>query len=140
MKNRHYEFLGRHMREYHRQHPWRLSDSGLYIPHAYSDMGPESLSYWDDVGFILNTRRIIVRWQHPRYVYAEAISFMAWEEAGDGPGDDWLSEGATKSYKMVGKSKKRKTAQLHPSCDSRGPAAALCQSAADRRAVDWGWN
>jgi len=108
MKNRHYEFLGRRMREYHRQHPWRLSDSGLYIPHAYSDMGPESLSYWDDVGFILNTRRIIVRWQHPRYVYAEAISSMAWEEVGDGPGDDWLSEGATKSYKMVGKSGGRK--------------------------------
>lgn len=108
MKNPHYEFLGRRMREYHRQHPWRLSASGLYIPHAYSDMGPESLSYWDDVGFILNGRRIIVCWEHPRHVYAEAISSMAWEEAGDGPGDDWLFEGATKIYKKIGKSKKRK--------------------------------
>lgn len=108
MKNPHYERLGRRMREYHRAHQWELSNGGLYIPHTYSDMGPETLSYWDDVGFILNGRRIIVWWEHPRYVYAEAISAMAWEEAGDGPGDDWLFEGATKKYKMVGKSGGRK--------------------------------
>lgn len=108
MKNPHYERLGRRMREYHRAHQWELPNGGLYIPHTYSDMGPETLSYWDDVGFILNGRRIIVWWEHPRYVYAEAISAMAWEEAGDGPGDDWLFEGATKKYKMVGKSGGRK--------------------------------
>jgi len=27
MKNPHYESLGRRMREYHRNHPWRLSDA-----------------------------------------------------------------------------------------------------------------
>jgi len=108
MKNPHYEFLGRRMREYHRQHPWRLSDSGLYIPHAYSDMGPESLSYRDDVGFILNGRRVIVWWQHPRAIYRDAISSLAQKEVGDGPQDDWLFEGATKKYKMVGKSGGRK--------------------------------
>ena len=52
MKNQHYESLGRRMRAYHRAHPWRLSEGGLYIPHAYWDITPESLSYWDDVGFI----------------------------------------------------------------------------------------
>ena len=108
MKNPHYEYLGRRMREYHRTHQWRLSEGGLYVPHAYWDMGPESLSSWDDVGFVLNGRRIIVWWQHPRRIYGEAISSMAWEEAGDGPRDNWLFEGATKNYKMVGKSSKRK--------------------------------
>lgn len=124
MKNPHYEYLGRRMREYHRTHQWRLSDGGLYIPHAYSNMGPESLSYWDDVGFILNGRRIIVWWQHPRHVYAEAISSMAWEEAGDGPRDNWLWEGATKNYKIVGKSSKRKKLS---SFTSRDPSAAQAQ-------------
>ena len=90
MKNPHYEYQGRRMREYHRTHQWRLSEGGLYIPHAYWDMGPESLSYWDDVGFILNGRRIIVWWKHPRHIYGEAISSMAWEEAGDSPQDRWL--------------------------------------------------
>ena len=42
MKNPHYEYLGRRMREYHRTHQWRLSEGGLYIPHAYWNMGPES--------------------------------------------------------------------------------------------------
>lgn len=114
MKNPHYEFLGRRMREYHRTHQWRLSDGGLYIPHVYGDMESETLSSWDDVGFILNGRRIIVWWKHPRRVYEDTISSMAWEEAGEGPQDDWLFEGAIKSYKMADKSSKRKkAAQLH---------------------------
>jgi hypothetical protein len=70
-------------------------------------MTPESLSWWDDVGFILNGRRIIVWWQHPRYVYANAISDKAWQTAGDGPQDDWLTEGATKNYSKVGRSRKK---------------------------------
>ena len=108
MKNPYYEHLGRRMREYHRTHPWRLSEGGLYIPHAYSDVGPQSLSYWDDVGFILNGRRIIVWWQHPRHIYANAIESMAWEEAGEGPCDEWLLEGGTKNYKMGSSQKTEK--------------------------------
>lgn len=45
MKNPHYEHLGRRMREYHRSHAWRLSEGGLFIPHSYQEMGPDSLSY-----------------------------------------------------------------------------------------------
>ena len=108
MKNPHYEFLGRRMREYHRTHPWGLSEGGLYIPHAYWDMGPESLSFWDDVGFILNGRRVIVWWQHPRDLYRNAIESLAMEEAGDDHQDAWLFEGGTQNYKKVGKSGKRK--------------------------------
>jgi hypothetical protein len=71
-------------------------------------MAPDSLSYWDDVGFILNGRRIIVCWEHPRRVYANALQDTAWQEAGDGPRDNWLSEGSTKNYRKVGKSGTRK--------------------------------
>lgn len=132
MKNSHYEFLGRCMREYHRTHQWRLSEGGLYIPHAYSNMGPESLSCWDDVGFILNGRRIIVWWQHPRRIYADAISSMAWEEAGDSPNDDWLCEGATKNYKMVGKSGRRKKLSSYI---SRAPSEAQMQYYAELQKI-----
>lgn len=132
MKNPYYEFLGRRMREYHRMHQWRLSDGGLYIPHAYSNMGPESLSYWDDVGFILNGRRIIVWWQHPRHIYANTITSMAWEEAGEGPQDDWLFEGSTKNYKLVGKSRKRKKLSSYT---SRAPSEAQIQHYAKLRQI-----
>lgn len=124
MKNPHYESLGRRMLAYHRAHPWRLSEGGLYIPHDYSNMTPESLSYWDDVGFILNGRRFMVWWQHPRYLYWHRIESLAWEEAGDGPRDDWLFEGGTTNYKRVGKSGKRKKVSSYT---SRSPSEAQRQ-------------
>ena len=133
MKNPHYEYLGRRMREYHRTHQWRLSEGGLFVPHAYWNMGPDSLSTWDDVGFILNGRRIIVWWQHPRRIYGEAISSMAWKEAGDGPRDDWLFEGGTKNYKMVGKFKRRK--KLFTTT-SRAPSEAQTEHYAKLQAIE----
>lgn len=72
MKNQRLERLRRKMREYHRHHPWRL-DGGLFIPHAYPGAEAKKLSWWDDVGFILNGRRVIVWWRHPRCVYHDAI-------------------------------------------------------------------
>lgn len=107
MKNTRLELLGRLQRQYHQHHPWRLSHGGLYVPHSYANMTPESLSWWDDVGFILNGRRIIVWWQHPRHVYANAIEDQAWQEAGVGPQDNWLTEGGTKNYRKVGRSRKK---------------------------------
>ncbi len=112
MKQPHLEHLARRMREHHRHHPWRLSAGGLYIPHAYHDMKPDGLSHWDDVGFILNGRRLMVWWQHPRYVYASAIEELAWTqqeaEFGQPPERDWLFKDATTLYKRVGKYGTRK--------------------------------
>ena len=108
MKIQHYENLGRRMREYHRRHPWKLSEDGIYIPHSYEHIEPDSLSWWDDVGFILNGRRFMVSWQHPRNLYLSFVQNQAWKEAGDGPKDNWVLDGATKNYRFVGKSGKRK--------------------------------
>lgn len=108
MKQKRLEALRQSQKEYHRNHPWRLSAGGLYIPHAYHDMTPESLSFWDDVGFIMNGRRVMVFWQHPRYVYKEMIDQKAWEEVGNGPRDNWLFEGGTKNYRKVGRSRKKR--------------------------------
>ena len=107
MKNAKIELFGRMQRQYHRNHPWRLSQGGLYIPHSYAEMKPDSLSYWDDVGFILNGRRVIVWWQHPRCVYADVLESQSWQEAGDGPQDKWLTESSTKNYRQVGASRKK---------------------------------
>lgn len=107
MKNARFELFGRMQRQYHRRHPWRLSRGGLFIPHSYTETKPDSLSWWDDVGFILNGRRVIVWWRHPRHVYSDVIEEQSWKEAGDGPGDDWLFDGCTTNYKRVGKSRKK---------------------------------
>ena len=102
-----YAMLRRMQREYHRNHPWRLSHGGLYVPHAYPDRDPNALSWWDDVGFILNKRRIIVWWQHPRHAYSDALEEQSWQEAGNGPKDDWLIHGGTRNYRKIGRARKK---------------------------------
>ena len=107
MKNAKFEKFGRMQREYHRHHPWRLSQGGLFITSSYKETKPDSLSWWDDVGFILSGRRVIVWWQHPRLIYLDAIGDQAREKAGENPGDDWLLDGSTANYRRVGNSRKR---------------------------------
>lgn len=95
MKNHRLENLRLLMRTYHRRHPWHL-DGGLYVPHIY--LQPNALSWWDDVGFVQNHRRVMVWWVHPRMKYAEAIEAKAYQEAGDCPsdGDDLFDSDKTK--------------------------------------------
>ena len=109
MKNQHEELLRRHMMQYHRHNQWRLKD-GLYISYAYP-LPLNKLSWWDDVGFILNGRRIMVWWVHPRMKYADAIEELAWKEVGEPPlhGAD-LFEPSEKQWKKVGRSRKKVTA------------------------------
>jgi len=117
MKNSNQELLRRLMRQYHRHHPWRL-DGGFFIPHLYPK--PRKLSWWDDVGFILNGRRVMVWWVHPRMEYADAINDMAWKEAGDPPARsaDMFVPGE-KQWKKVGRSRKKVASYLcRPTPDS----------------------
>ena len=107
MKVPHLEHFGRMQRQYHKSNQWSLSHSGLYIPHSYKARKPDDLSWWDVVGFILNGRRIIVWWQHPRDVYAHAIEKFAWREASYGTQDNWITDVGTANYVKVGRSRKR---------------------------------
>lgn len=118
MKQPRLEALGRSMREDHRHHPWCLSKGGLYIPNNYDDMKPDALSHWDEVGFILNGRRFMVWWEHPRSIYRNAIKDLAFKTLGDGPDPDWLVDGATTLYKRVGKAGTRKKPVGHRSRES----------------------
>lgn len=108
MKNNKQEHLIQRQRQYHQQHPWRLNQKGLYVPHCYEQHVSTRLSWWDDFGFILNNRRVIVWWQHPRYVYEDAITEQSFAAVGDMPkAADSLLDGVEKHYKRVGKSRKR---------------------------------
>lgn len=107
MKDQRQERLGRLQREYHRNHPWRLGPGGLFVPHSYAEVRQDALSWWDDVGFILSRRRVIVWWRHPRHVYRDAIEELAQEQAGEFPFDDWLTQGAIPNYRKVGRSRKK---------------------------------
>jgi hypothetical protein len=110
MKNPYLERLGRLMRQYHRHHPWRLGD-GFFIPHLYPEL--KKLSWWDDIGFILNGRRIMVWWVHPRMKYADAINDMAWQEAGDPPArSSDMFASSEKQWKKVGRSRKKVASYL----------------------------
>ncbi|WP_139379477.1 hypothetical protein [Zoogloea sp. LCSB751] len=103
MKNPRYERFRILMRQYHRNHPWRLTN-GLFIPHAYPE--PDKVNLWDDVGFILNGRRVMVWWIHPKARYEDEIARRAYEEAGPMPEDSapWSEE---TRCKRVGRSRKR---------------------------------
>lgn len=108
MKNAKQERLRRRMKQYHRHHPWRLKMGGLYIPHCYP--AERQLSWWDDVGFVLSERRVMVWWIHPRMQYADAIQDMAWAEAGDPPLADGGRFADDKIWKKVGRSRKKVSA------------------------------
>lgn len=93
--------MARTQREYHRSYPWQLSKGGLFISHSYTDTTRDDLSWCGEVGFILNGRRAMVWWQHPRYVYLNAFKERARTLAGEDPGDDWLIESVAGNYRHV---------------------------------------
>lgn len=119
MKNRHLEHLRRKIREYHRHHPWGL-DGGLFIPHAYPEAKAKKLSWWDDVGFILSGRRVIVWWRHPRCVYHDAIAHQAMADvpvpSTPSTLDKFLSgqETGTKHWRRLGRSRKKVVGERMP--------------------------
>lgn len=109
MKNPKFELHRRLQRQTHRRRPNWANDGGLRIPHCYSE--PRTLSWWDDVGFVLNGRRVMVWWVHPRMKYRDRIEQMAFEAAQpfypkDKPG---LFDNATKIYRKMGRRRKKIT-------------------------------
>jgi len=102
MKNKQIEKCRRQMRDFHRHHQWRL-ENGLYFTRDYTDSA--ELSWSDEFGFILNGRRVIVHWCHPRTKYVEAINEAAWREVGGIPETPF--EWHKMTWKRTGKSRKK---------------------------------
>jgi hypothetical protein len=107
MKNRKFEIFSRMQRQYHQLNDWKLSPGKLYIPHIYPENEQKKLSWWDDVGFVINGRRVMVWWQHPRNVYNDEIDTQSWKKLDHIVHDDWLIEGGTTNYMKLGNSRKK---------------------------------
>ena len=105
MKNPSLERLRIQARQYHRHHTWELEEGGIHARHAYQ---PERvLSWWGDYGFVLNGRRVMIWWVHPRMKYADEIRDRAWQEAGPPPDEsDGLLDTKT-IWRNVGRSRKK---------------------------------
>jgi hypothetical protein len=109
MKNRQFELRRRLARQYHRNTHGDRFEQGILVRHDYSNVDPNSPSWWDDVVFILGKVRINVAWRHPRDAYQGMIEDAAMKAAehlsGKIEGD--LFAGAEKSYKKLGRSRKK---------------------------------
>lgn len=109
MKNRQFELRRRLARQYHRNKRGDPFEQGILVRHDYDGIDPDSPSWWDDVMFVLGKVRINVAWRHPRYVYQSMIedaAMKATEHLYEKIEGD-LFAGAEKSYKKLGRSRKK---------------------------------
>ncbi len=105
MKIKRLERMRESQRNYHRRCQWLMKD-GLFIPHVYGKDPCTALSWWDEVGFILGDRRVMVHWRHPRKVYEDEVLDRAWSQSGEPPKHNVLTE-FVPHYQQVGRSRKR---------------------------------
>jgi len=109
MKRRLFELNRRLARQYHRNKRGDLFEQGILVRHDYSDVDPNSLTWWDDVMFILGKVRINVVWRHPRHAYRDMIedaAVKAVEHLYEKIEGD-LFAGAEMTYKKLGRSRKK---------------------------------
>ena len=87
------------------EHGAIIEEDAIHARHAYQ---PERVpSWWGDYGFVLNGRRVMIWWVHPRRKYADEISDRAWKEAGPPPDEsDGILDTKT-IWRKVGHSRKK---------------------------------
>ena len=118
MKHPHYERLRRAARLYHRNRRGDHFEQGMLVRHDYSGIDPNSLSWWDDVTFILGKVRVAVCWRHPRCAYQDLVQDAAHKAVEHlYPSDDgWPFGNGEKQYKKVGRSRKKVSSYVMSSC------------------------
>ena len=73
-KNRHTERMRRMAKLFHRNdRTTHFERGGIIVRHDYLYVAPDALTWWDDVGFILNNYRVSVHLVHPRQHYLDLI-------------------------------------------------------------------
>ncbi|MDI1308924.1 MAG: hypothetical protein PSV17_05765 [Methylotenera sp.] len=108
MKNTYQEKLKRSAKNFHKNSRGEHFSNGLIVRHQYDEENMTKLSWWDDVGFILNSYLVQVYWIHPRTAYRdkaekETHKKIAHLESGI---DDYLNT-AEPNYVKVGTSRKK---------------------------------
>jgi hypothetical protein len=108
MKNRYQEHLKKSAKLYHRNKRNSNFTEGLIQYHQNGEERSTSLSWWDDVDFILNDYRVVVAWIHPRYDYQDYIETEARKRIAhlDTNMGDIFNE-ATPNYVKAGQSRKK---------------------------------
>lgn len=109
MKNPNFERRLRAMRNYHTNKRGSQFDGGVRVFHRYDEFAADDLSWWDDCQMIVNRRRVMIWWVHPRFKYHNAIEEEAWAAAGEPPTRrDWLADIRSRPVrKKVGRSRMR---------------------------------
>ena len=105
MKNRYYEQVRQRAKMFHRTHSLGVDASGIYTDHMFES--DRRLSWWHDIEFILNNRRVVIWWVHPRMRYADAIGEATWEAAGEFPQSEDPIPEADPQFQRVGRSRKK---------------------------------
>ena len=140
MKNPAFERRLRAMRTYHANKRGDAFDKGVLAFHRYDECAADDLSWWDDCQIIVNRRRVMIWWTHPRFKYRNAIENSAWEAAGESPPPgDWLATIRSNPVrKKVGKSRSRIVAYKSSEPDAEHRAYYDKLRAAEDRIADEG--
>lgn len=140
MKNPSFERRLRAMRTYHTNQRGTQFDDGVQVLHRYNEFAADDLSWWDDCQIIVNQRRVMIWWVHPRMTYRDAITDAAWAAAGKAPerSGDWRSDLRGRPIrKKVGKSRSRIVAYEHGAPNAEYAAYyARLRSEEDRLAAE----
>ena len=105
MKNVHQERLRTRARLAHRNNDGDGGRGSVFTMHEFEP--GRAQTWWDDISFVLNSRRVMVWWVHPRMKYRDAIDDAAWKQMGESPMQDDHSFNGKTIYKPAGRSRKR---------------------------------
>jgi len=109
MKNFYQEKLKISAKSFHKNnHGERFSD-GLIIRHQYEEANLAKLSWWDDVGFILNDYLVNISWiHHPRMAFEDQAEDEAHKRVAhiDSGVNDLLNQ-SEPNYVKIGNSRKK---------------------------------
>ncbi|MCX7187204.1 MAG: hypothetical protein NTW57_08135 [Methylophilales bacterium] len=108
MKNSHQEKLKKSAKSSHRNYRGRRFSDGLIVRHQYDESDVAKLSWWDDVGFILNDYLVNISWIHPRMAFKDQAENEAHKRVThlDTGINDLFSQ-SEPNYVKIGKSRKK---------------------------------
>ncbi|MDF0379018.1 hypothetical protein [Methylophilus sp. YYY-1] len=108
MKNLYQAKLKKSAKDFHKNNRGERFTNGLIVRHLYDEVNTSKLSWWDDVGFIINDYLVQVSWVHPRLAFKDQVEVDAHKkiEHLDIGVDDFLSH-CEPNYAKIGKSRKK---------------------------------
>lgn len=108
MKNYYQEKLKISAKSFHKNNRGERFSDGLIIRHQYEEANLAKLSWWDDVGFILNDYLVNISWIHPRMAFKDQAEDEAHKRVAhlDTGVNDLFSQ-SEPNYVKTGKSRKK---------------------------------